>query len=310
MNLFNAISIGFKEIWAHKFRSLLTMMGIILGVSSLVAMSALVKGMENGMRESLIAIGGLEKVRVEENDIPTAQAHLLEEAVGTTMNDVYALQQSAPLIKMVTPEMRMQRATLTRGSKSFMPFNFVGTWPNALDMNQHVIEYGRMFNEIDNENANSVCVIGTMVRDELFGSPEKEGREIIPIGEKISVNGQPLTIIGMFEHYESEQEHKIRMMEKEHPVADSGPTRSRGWGGRKGNNWVFRMKNATVYIPINTLWLKFRAPTGTNSFPDPRLSSLNMKIASVDLLEPALQQARNVLMHTHKGIEDFAFQTQ
>src|SRR5436305_2036282 len=48
MNLFNAISIGVKEIWAHKFRSVLTMMGIILGVSSLVAMSALVKGMENG----------------------------------------------------------------------------------------------------------------------------------------------------------------------------------------------------------------------------------------------------------------------
>ena len=45
MNLFNAIGIGLKEIWAHKFRSLLTMLGIILGVSSLVSMSALVKGM-------------------------------------------------------------------------------------------------------------------------------------------------------------------------------------------------------------------------------------------------------------------------
>ena len=43
MNLLNAIAVGFKEIWAHKFRSILTMLGIILGVSSLVAMSALVK---------------------------------------------------------------------------------------------------------------------------------------------------------------------------------------------------------------------------------------------------------------------------
>ena len=47
-------------------------------------------------------------------------------------------------------------------------------------MNQHVIEHGRMFNEIDNENARSVCVIGTTLRDELFGDPEKIGREIIP----------------------------------------------------------------------------------------------------------------------------------
>src|SRR5256885_12594950 len=112
MNLSNAITVGFKEIWAQKFRSLLTMMGIILGVSSLVAMSALVKGMENGMREALIAIGGLEKVRVEDQDIPTYQAHLAEEAVGTTMNDVYALQRSAPLVTMVTPEMRMRNPIL------------------------------------------------------------------------------------------------------------------------------------------------------------------------------------------------------
>ena len=67
LNLGNAITVGFKEIWAHKFRSILTMLGIILGVSSLVAMSALVKGMENGMREVLVAVGGLEKIRIELN---------------------------------------------------------------------------------------------------------------------------------------------------------------------------------------------------------------------------------------------------
>ena len=59
MNLWNAIVVGLKEIWSHKFRSLLTMLGIILGVSSLVAMSALVKGMETGAKEALLAIGGL-----------------------------------------------------------------------------------------------------------------------------------------------------------------------------------------------------------------------------------------------------------
>ncbi|HEY0548784.1 MAG TPA: ABC transporter permease, partial [Verrucomicrobiae bacterium] len=57
MNLPNAILVGLKEIWAHKFRSLLTMLGIILGVSSLIGMSAIVKGMENGMKEALIALG-------------------------------------------------------------------------------------------------------------------------------------------------------------------------------------------------------------------------------------------------------------
>ena len=309
MNLTNAIIVGFKEIWAHKFRSLLTMLGIILGVSSLVAMSALVKGMENGMRDALIAIGGIEKVRIEEEELPTYQAHLIDQATGLTMNDVRALKQSAPLVRLVTPEMRTQRVTFTRGGKSFNPFNFIGTWPTALEMNQHVVEHGRMFSDLDDDYAQSVCVIGTMIRDELFGSPEKTGKEIIPIGETINVNGQPLTIIGMFQHYESEQDRKARLLKLDQQD-HGGVTRSRGWQSRRGSSFVYRMKNGTVYVPLNTMWLKFRAASGTNNTPDPRLSGVSIKIANIDLLEPALQQARNVLMQTHHGLEDFQFQTQ
>src|SRR6185369_11660810 len=84
---------GLREIWAHKFRSLLTMLGIILGVSSLVAMSALVSGMEKGAKEALVAIGVLEKVRIEAQEIPIDQRHLMDQAVGITVNDVYALEQ-------------------------------------------------------------------------------------------------------------------------------------------------------------------------------------------------------------------------
>jgi putative ABC transport system permease protein len=313
MNLLNAITIGFKEILAHKFRSLLTMLGIILGVSSLVAMSALVKGMENGMREGLIAIGGLEKVRIEEEDIPATQMHLADQAVGITVHDVYALKASAPLLKMVTPEMRLQRATFTRAGNTMNVWNFIGTLPSAIEMNQHTVEHGRMFNDLDNENAHSVCVIGTAVRDELFGTPEKVGHEIIPIGEQITVNGQPLTIIGMFQHYEGEQDRKYRLLAQEQgkSTEQSGVARSRGWGGgRGGRGGVFRWKNSTVYIPLNTMWLKFKSVTGTNSAPDARLSVLSVKVSNIDVLEPALQQARNVLMHTHRGIEDFEFQTQ
>ena len=65
--------IAARALWAHKFRSMLTMLGIILGVSSLVAMSALVAGMEKGMTESLIAIGGLQKVRIEPQELPIEQ---------------------------------------------------------------------------------------------------------------------------------------------------------------------------------------------------------------------------------------------
>src|SRR5688572_7840913 len=159
MNLLSSIFIELEEIWAHTCRSLLTLLRIVLGVASLVAMSALVKGMENGLRAALIEIGGVEKVRVEEQEIPPDQLHLADQSVGNTINDVYALRKSAPLIKSISPEMRLNRGIITRGSQALNTWNFMGTWPNALEMNQHVIEHGRMFNDIDDENAASVCVI-------------------------------------------------------------------------------------------------------------------------------------------------------
>jgi len=313
MNLFNAIVVGFKEIWAHKFRSVLTMLGIILGVSSLVAMSALVKGMENGMREALIAIGGLEKVRIEQQDIPTEQQHLADQAVGMTIHDLHALKASAPLVTQVAPEMRAPRNTrVTKGGRTTEWANVIGTWPTSIDINQHTIEYGRMINEVDDDSARNVCVIGTNIRDQLFGSEEEVGREIVPIGDTINIGGEPFVVVGMFERYESETEKKRREFERSQPkIEQSGPARSRGWGGRgRGGDFVFRMKNSTIYMPLNTMYLKFKSAVGTNSVPDPRLDVINMRISGIDALESSLQQARNVLMHTHKGIEDFSFMTQ
>jgi len=314
VNLLNAITVGFKEIWAHKFRSLLTMLGIILGVSSLIAMTALVKGMENGMRESLIAIGGLEKVRIEQADIPPEQQHLSDQAIGMTVHDLYALKASAPLITHAAPEMRAPRNTrVTRHGRPTDWGNVIGTWPGAIELNQHVIEHGRMFNQVDDDFARNVCVIGTNIRDQLFGDEEEFGRSpIIPIGETIQIGGEPFVIIGMFERYESETEKKRREFMKTQPQAQqTGPARSRGWGGRgRGGDFVFRMKNSTTYIPLNTMYLKFKSAVGTNNAPDPRLDVINVRVADIDSLNPALQQAKNVLMHTHKGIEDFSFQTQ
>jgi putative ABC transport system permease protein len=311
------VQAGMREIWAHKFRSLLTMLGIILGVSSLVAMSALVAGMEKGAREALIAIGGLQKVRIEPQSLPADQRYLSDEAVGITINDVRALEQNAPLVTRLSPEMRLP-VTLTANGKRFRPWYCCGVWPVALEMNEHVIAHGRMFNELDDEMARSVCVIGTATRDELWGSPEEVGHEIIPVGETLYINGLPFTIIGMFEHYESEQDRKERELAQAQGKTPAS-TRQHGhhFHGR-GGSFVFYLKNATVYMPLNTAWMKFRSGMplaarysgGVGGTGDPTLTTLELKVKDVSLLSQALQQVRNVLMNTHKGIEDFRFRTQ
>jgi putative ABC transport system permease protein len=309
MTLPNTITVGFKEVWAHKFRSLLTMLGIILGVASLVGMAAIIKGMENGMKEAMIAMGGADKVLVDPQTVPAEQEHLADQAPGRTMSDVEALRESAPLVRLISPEMAIQNIVSTRGENMSVPSECVGVWPTVLEMNLHTLQYGRFFTELDEENANAVCVIGTGIRDDLFGSPEKVGREIVPIGETIYLSGQPFTIVGMFEHYEGEQERKERELAKTRKTAQpEGPARRRGWGRR--GNWAFWRKNQTIYMPLNTAWLRFRAAGDTSGVPDNRLSDIDLKVHDLDQLEPTLQQVRNVLMLTHRGIEDFGFRTQ
>ncbi len=310
MNLLSTIVVGLKEIWAHKFRSVLTMLGIILGVASLVGMAAIVKGMENGLKETMIAMGGADKVLLDDQDVPAYQEHLAEEAPGRTMADVMALRQSAPMIRLVSPEMALNNCTLTRGDQRVNPSECVGVWPAVLEMNLHTVQYGRFFTDVDEEKANSVCVIGTGIRDELFGSPEKTGQEIVPLGQQVLINGQPFTIVGMFARYEGEQERKERELARTKPKGSAaGPARRRGFG-RGGGGWAFWRKNYTVYLPMNTMWVRFRSASGANNIPDPRLSDIDMKVADLGRLEPALQQARNVLLLTHRGIEDFSFRTQ
>ena len=310
MNLYNTILIGLKEIWAHKFRSVLTMFGIVLGVASLVGMSAIIKGMENGMKEAMVATGGADKILLQVQEVPAYQDSLADQAPGRTIADALALKKSAPLFRVVSPQMAIQDVTLTRAGKSINPNECVGAWPAVLEMNLHTIEYGRFFTAIDEERANAVCVIGTGIRDALFGSPEETGREIVPIGERVLINGQTFTIVGMFTKYMGEEERKEVELRKQGKIKvnNTGPKRARGWG-RKGG-WAFWSKNMTVYIPLNTAWVRFRAAGDVNGVPDPRLTDIDLKVANIEMLEPAIQQAKNVLLITHHGIEDFTFQTQ
>jgi putative ABC transport system permease protein len=205
--------------------------------------------------------------------------------------------------------MNVDDLIVTHGDKSLMVWDAAGVWPAALEVYLYTVEYGRFFTDLDEENANPVCVIGTGIRDELFGSPEQTGQEIIPLGEVINLSGQPFTIVGMFTHYESERDKKEREQAKTHPQeTQAGPARRRGWGRR--GNWAFERKNLTLYMPLNTAWVRFRAAGDAGGIPDNRLSDIGLKVTSLDQMDPALQQTRNILMLTHHGIEDFGFRTQ
>ena len=321
MILWNSILVGFKQIWSYKFRSLLTMLGITLGVSSLIAMSAMVNGMENGMKEGLIASGGLDKVVINDQAVPAWQEHLAEMAPGRTMKDVDALNANASLLKYISPQIAISSRYVTRGDNRSRASEVTGVTDAALEIDQHKVEFGRWFTEMDNETAAPVCVIGSQIRDDLFGDPEIIGEEIIPLGETIRIGSQLFTIVGMFQHYESEVARTERLAKRALEASlPKGPERAftnavpmmrassdRSWGPRRGRGggWAFDRKNSTVFIPLKTALLRFRM--AENSL---KLDDIDIQVDGFENLEPALQQARNILMITHNGIEDFTFNTQ
>ena len=312
-SLGNAVVVGLKEIWAHKFRSALTMLGIVLGVSSLVAMSAMVQGMENGQREGLLAIGGLQKVNMRAQRVPVEQRHLRDMARGMTLADVEALKAGVPDIEIIAPEMQLDlEPTLQANGKFHRTFMTGGVVPEKVKIMEHEVEHGRMFNDIDASEARPVCVIGTGIRDELFGRPEEAGSEVIPLGRIMTINGQPFTIIGMFKHYEGEQDRKQRLereVERQRLISEGkappkGPVRGQGRSG----SWAFWIKNNTVYMPLNTMWHRFQAGL-SNAPAEPRLSNIELKVRDFSQIEQTVTKIRNIMMVNHRGIEDFAFRT-
>ena len=152
MNFLLGLQIGWKEIWAHKFRSFLTMLGVILGVASLLSMFAITEGMARGMREVMLATGGLERVQVVPKEVSENLQDVAFLSPGRTLDDVDALERGAPLIDLVAPEANLFGAALTRGNQT-MRSNVTGTAPSYVEMGNFTVEHGRPFYGISRKRA-------------------------------------------------------------------------------------------------------------------------------------------------------------
>src|SRR4051812_42955702 len=138
MNLWLGFLVGLKEIWAHKFRSFLTMLGVILGVASLLSMFSLTAGIARGMREYMTQIGGIERVGIINQEAPPEQEGYFEFPAGRTIDDCEAIRRSAPLVSMVTPVSSLPSASIQRSNQAFRA-EVSGCWPDFVPINKHTI---------------------------------------------------------------------------------------------------------------------------------------------------------------------------
>jgi putative ABC transport system permease protein len=312
MNFWNSLAIGLREILAHKFRSFLTMAGVILGVASLLTTFALIEGLAKSNREMLNSMGGVERVNVINQEVPARQIHLADTSPGRTVMDAEVIREQCNLVSAVAPIYEVG-AMLRRDGNDFR--NSVrGVWPDHVAVNNHNVVFGRNLCQLDLDEARHVCVIGRKVIQELW--PEQP--ESNPLGQTILVNDRPFRVVGILEYYESDDTKRAR--------AEGRPAPKSKFGGR----WSpYDRKNMTFLVPFTTMFYDFKSaggsPSGgsttgsanvanTNLADDPgpnyKIDELAFQVSDPNDMQPALDQVRLALLHSHRGVEDFTFDTR
>ncbi len=299
MSPFRLLDTALREITAHKFRSALSMLGVVLGVGSLIATMALTRGIERGVRAFMQQIGGLEFVNVTNKEISGQQMDFWNLSPGRTLMDARVIAASAPLISHISPEMNLG-AAISVGEISDRNL-VIGVWPDHAVAARHELAQGRFITAWDVERATKAVVIGDEIRTRFF--PGKSATETL--GKQLLINGSPFQVVGVFKRYEREQDKRMREILA---ARNKGAARA---GSSRHRFDPFRRKNTSILIPLSTMFHEFKAGLfPMDDMESVRIDTLTLRVRNLDHFREALEQVRNALNVTHRGVDDFDLETR
>ncbi len=307
MNWFSGLLIGLREIREHKFRSFLTMLGVILGVASLLAMFALTAGIAAGWRNTMQQLGGLERVGVSDKQVSLEFADLAALSPGRTLADAEALRGLPHLVSHVAPEMQTP-ATLSAPDGQTVSARVTGTWPDNLTVSQHEIAAGRFLTDLDLERGARVVVLGDAKVAQLW--PDEHGTDADFLGRTITINDRPFSVVGVLAFYQREEDRRRR-----EAAAKGAPAPARfAMGGRSGGSGrrdMFSWKNESVIVPLSTLYHEFRSgQPETPPLAMAKLDYLNFRVRDLQRFDETLSAVQSLLRGTRRGVDDYDFDTR
>ena len=189
MNIYESFSMAMKNIKTSKTRSILTMLGIIIGVASVIAMLAIGQGSKRSIQQQISEMGsnmimihpGAE-MRGGVRQDPSSMQTLKLENYETLCNECMFLSGISPNVS--------SSGQLIAGPNNY-PSSVSGVSIDYLKIRQLTVEQGEMFTENDIQTAAKVCVIGKTIVDNLF----PDGTD--PIGKIIRCNKIPFRVVGV-----------------------------------------------------------------------------------------------------------------
>ena len=186
--MLQSFKLAIKSIWGNKMRSFLTMLGIIIGVAAVIILVSLVNGYMGSVVESFASMGV--------NQINVNVTNLTSRTVD--VDQMYAFyDEHGDLFDGISPNVSLS-ATVKKGDDSMSSTSVAGRSEQYLDMKDYDLQLGRNIAYSDIASRQKVCVIGSYVAQELFGSAQKA------VSETLKINGYAFKIVGIVETQDEE----------------------------------------------------------------------------------------------------------
>lgn len=187
--MLQSFKMALKSIWGNKMRSFLTMLGIIIGVASVIILVSVVNGYMSTVVDSFASMGvnqmSVRLTNIDSRSVNEDQMYEFYEKHG----DLFA--QMSPQVTVST--------VVKHGNDSLSSTSVGGYSEEYLDVKGYELESGRNIQYSDIASRQKVCVIGYFVAQELYGSPEKA------IGETLKIGGSAFKIVGVAERQDEEE---------------------------------------------------------------------------------------------------------
>lgn len=181
--MLQSFKLAIKSIWSNKMRSFLTMLGIIIGVASVIILVSLVNGYMSTVVENFASMG-VNQMSVRLTNLSSRRA---------SVEDLYGFyQEHTDVFAQMSPNVNVM-ATLKKGNDSLTATSISGCSEEYLALKNYELESGRNIQYADIVSRNKVCVAGYYVAQELFGDAGSA------LGETIKINGYAFKIIGVVE---------------------------------------------------------------------------------------------------------------
>ncbi|HSE26376.1 MAG TPA: ABC transporter permease [Pyrinomonadaceae bacterium] len=195
MKFIETLKLAFAAIWAHKLRSALTLLGMIVGVTAFVVVVSLIQGFNRYVDEKIAGIGAksftlqrfnpLEDFK-DTDTIAAAQRRNKE----LTLEDYDYIKSRAQLIGKIGAKARGTPSEVKRGSDILEDVFVSGATANCVDIENRDVAEGRFFADPENEGAARVAYIGADVANKLFPVGSS-------VGQEIQVRGMPYRVVGV-----------------------------------------------------------------------------------------------------------------